>query len=117
MTRQEYIDFCNTLIGVTMDYPFESSPTALAVRHKDTKKWFALMMEHNGKDIVNLKSDPMQSDFLRSVYEGVTEAYHMNKVHWNTVYLDSDVPSEEIERMTMESYHITEKKKKRNCTS
>lgn len=112
MTRHEYIEFCKTIVGVTMDCPFESNPDSIAIRHSDTRKWLALIMKHNNKDIVNLKCEPMQSDFLRSIYEGVTEAYHMNKVHWNSVYLESDVPNDEIERMTIDSFNITLKNKK-----
>ena len=70
-------------------------------------------MDLDGKDIVNLKCDPMQADFLRGIYKGVVPAYHMNKTHWNTVYLDSDVPDEEIENMTLESFNLTEKPKKK----
>ena len=70
-------------------------------------------MEHDGKTIVNMKCEPMEADFLRQAYEGVTPAYHMNKVHWNTVYLDSDVPDEEIFRMTMNSFELTMKKSRK----
>ena len=69
-------------------------------------------MEYRGKTVVNLKCEPMESDFLRSVFKGVIPAYHMNKVHWNTVFLESDVPDEEIERMTLTSFALTDKKKR-----
>ena len=82
----------------------------------ETRKWFALVMAHDGKTIVNMKCEPMEADFLRSAYEGVTPAYHMNKVHWNTVYLDSDVPDEEIFRMTMNSFELTKKKTRQKKT-
>ena len=44
---------------------------------------------------------------------GVTEAYHMNKVHWITLYLDSDVPTEEIEDLTLRSFELTKSKDKK----
>lgn len=74
-------------------------------------------MELDGRVIVNLKCDPMQADFLRRIYKGIVPAYHMNKTHWNTVYLDSDVPDEEIENMTLESFNLTEKPKKKASTN
>jgi predicted DNA-binding protein (MmcQ/YjbR family) len=43
----------------------------------------------------------------------VTEAYHMNKVHWITLYLDSDVPTEEIEDLTLRSFELTKSKDKK----
>ncbi len=115
MTKQEYLDYCGTISAAVLDTPFDDGET-VAVRHCDTRKWFALVMEHGGKTIVNMKCEPMEADFLRAAYEGVTPAYHMNKVHWNTVYLDSDVPEEKIYRMTMNSFELTKKKSKRSKT-
>ena len=112
MTKDEYLEFCKNMGGVEVDQPFHEDFESTVARHSDTKKWFALVMEYRGKTVVNLKCDPMESDFLRSVFKGVIPAYHMNKVHWNTVFLDSDVPEEEIERMTLASFELTDKRKK-----
>lgn len=113
MTREEYIEYCKTIAGASLDNPFEDLSEAVVVRHSDTRKWFALIMEVNGRDAVNLKCEPMEADFLRNAYEGITAGYHMNKTHWNTVYLESDVPREEIENMTMKSFELTMKKVKK----
>ncbi|MDE7360962.1 MAG: MmcQ/YjbR family DNA-binding protein [Oscillospiraceae bacterium] len=98
--------------GAEINQPFNDDFVSTVARHSESKKWFALVMEYQGKTVVNLKCDPMESDFLRSVFEGVIPAYHMNKVHWNTVFLESDVPDEEIERMTLVSFELTGKRKK-----
>ena len=111
MTRDEYLEYCGTIVGAVMDKPFRNDDYSTVVRHIDTMKWFGLLMLLDGKDVVDLKCDPMEAEFLRSAYSGVIPAYHMNKVHWNTVFLDSDVPDEEIFRMTMNSYDLTAKKK------
>ncbi len=113
MTRKEYLEYCESIVSAVLDTPFEDGETVI-VRHRDTRKWFAAVMELNGKTIVNLKCDPMEADFLRSAYEGIIPAYHMNKVHWNSVYLESDVPAEEIFRMTMSSFDLTGKKNKKS---
>lgn len=116
MTREEYIEYCKTIVGASLDNPFEDSDIVI-VRHADTRKWFAAVMKLDGKDIVDLKCEPMEADFLRAAYEGVTAGYHMNKTHWNTVYLESDVPREEIENMTMKSFELTMKNVKKKNTS
>lgn len=113
MTKNEYLEFCGTIAAAVSDTPFEDDAESVVIRHRDTRKWFALVMRLNGKDIVNLKCEPMEADFLRNAYEGVIPAYHMNKVHWNTVFLESDVPDEEIRRMTENSFELTMKKKQR----
>ena len=112
MTRENYIKYLETIAGAVLDMPFDDGESIVA-RHGDTKKWFALIMKLNDKDIVNLKCEPMEADFLRNAYTGVIPAYHMNKIHWNTVYLDSDVPEDEIKRMTDSSFSLTMKKLKK----
>lgn len=113
MTKNEYLEFCRTITAAVSDTPFEDDAESVVIRHRDTRKWFALIMNLNGKDIVNLKCEPMEADFLRNAYKGVIPAYHMNKIHWNTVFLESDVPDEEIKRMTENSFELTAKKNSR----
>ena len=113
MTKNEYLDFCRSIPGTTVDRPFNEDFDSYVARHKLNRKWFALVMDLHGKTIVNLKCEPLQADFLRSIYKGVIPAYHMNKTHWNSVYLCSDVPAEEIKEMTLESYRLTEKPKRK----
>jgi predicted DNA-binding protein (MmcQ/YjbR family) len=116
MTRRELIDYCLTYTAAYEDYPFDdiTDPGAWAVmRHKANKKSFALVYERNGKLYVNLKCDPFEADFLRQAFEGVTPAYHMNKEHWNTVIVGSDVPEEEIKRQIGNSYDLIKPKVRR----
>ena len=116
MTRQELINYCLAFPAAYEDYPFDSIADAGAwavMRHCANKKSFALIYERNGKLCINLKCDPIEADFLRQMFEGVTPAYHMNKVHWNTVIPGGDVPEEELKRMIGLSYDLV-KPKRRN---
>lgn len=116
MNREEYLDFCRGLVGVTVDQPFEEDFNAYIARHTDSRKWFAAILEHNGEKFVNLKCDPIESVFLQSVYEGVKPGYHMNKTHWISVRFESDVPDELLRQLTMASFRLTEKKRKNGVT-
>ncbi len=113
MTRDELIEYALTFCGASSDCPFDDGGESVVLRHTDTGKWFGLIMRLNGADAVNLKCEPDHADFLRNVYKGVTPGYHMNKIHWNTVYLDSDVPDEEIKNMVGGSFELTRKKIRR----
>lgn len=113
MTKEQLIEYALTFSGAAADRPFEGDTETVVLRHSDTGKWFGIIMKLDGRDIVNLKCEPDNADFLRSVYKGVIPAYHMNKVHWNTVYLDSDVPDEELESMVNGSFMLTSKKKRK----
>jgi predicted DNA-binding protein (MmcQ/YjbR family) len=113
MTRQELIDFCLTFPAAYEDYPFDDSIDSSAwtvMRHRANKKSFALIYERHGKLCVNLKCEPLEADFLRQVFADVTPAYHMNKVHWNTVTLGGDVPEEELKGMVGRSYELIQPK-------
>ena len=113
MTRQELIDFCLTFPAVYEDYPFDDIIDAGAwtvMRHRTNRKGFAHIYERNGKLCVNLKCEPLEADFLRQAFADVTPAYHMNKVHWNTVTLGGDVPEDELKRMVERSYDLIKPK-------
>lgn len=112
MTKQDVIDYALTLNGAAADSPFDEDFETVVLRHLDSRKWFGLIMLYKGKYILNLKCEPEQSDFLKSAYEGITEAYHMNKRLWITVYIDSDVPDEETKRLIVHSFELTDKSKR-----
>ena len=42
----------------------------------------------------------------------MTPAYHMNKIHWNTVVIGGDVPVDELKRMIERSYDLIKPKTK-----
>lgn len=112
MTRDAFLDFCRNIPGASVDQPFDGDFETFVARHTLNRKWFALLMKHDNQDIVNLKCDPQEADLLRKLFKGVIPAYHMNKTHWNTVILNSDLPDEEIKRMTLNSFQLTDKQKK-----
>jgi len=113
VTRRELIDLCLSWPGTYEDYPFDEAPgpeSWAVIRHRGNKKIFAAIYDRGGL-CVNLKCDPMTADFLRSQYAGVTPGWHMNKVHWNTVRLPSDVELPVLEDMIDQSYRLTLQKK------
>jgi len=98
--------------GATFDYPFDEKVRVYRI----AEKMFALTTEEHPLR-VNLKCDPIYALELRSIYEGVSAGYHMNKKHWNTVMVEeSDVDDESIMELIDHSYELVYKsltKKKR----
>lgn len=113
MNRDAYLEWCSELNGAIIDQPFEADFSSYIVRHADTRKWFAAVLEHNGRQFVNLKCEPVEGEFLRSVYSGIAPGYHMNKMHWISVFFESDVPDELLRQLTLASSRLTETKKRR----
>ena len=120
MTKRELIELCLSFGAVYEDYPFDLDQDALdawtLIRHVGNKKTFAFIYHRDGL-CMNLKCDPLRAEFLRQVYEAVKPAYHMNKTHWNTVYVDRDVPMDALEGMIRESFELTRPKVRRKKRS
>ena len=108
MTKRELIGYCLTFPSTFEDYPF--GETAAVMRHSGNKKMFALIDIRSGRLYINLKCDPFKADFLRSIFEDVAPGWHMNKTHWNTVYVDGDVPEQELYDMIAHSYDLIKPK-------
>ena len=108
MTKRDIIEYCLTYPAAYEDYPFDE--TAAVMRHGGNKKMFALIDVRHGKLYINLKCDPTEAVFLRGIYESVTPGWHMNKEHWNTVYIDGDVPEQALYDMIEHSYDLIKPK-------
>ncbi|MDR2253304.1 MAG: MmcQ/YjbR family DNA-binding protein [Bifidobacteriaceae bacterium] len=109
LTRQQLVDHCLAFPAAYEDYPFDrpDAPGAWTVmRHESNRRSFALIYDRGAGLRVNLKCDPAEAIALRQVFEGVTPAYHMNKTHWNTVAVDSDVPTDELLWQIAHSYDL-----------
>jgi predicted DNA-binding protein (MmcQ/YjbR family) len=115
MTRQDIIDFCLTFPAAYEDYPFEALAEGnrwTAMRHRANKKTFAFINIHNHRLCVNLKCDPMEADFLRQAYTDIIAGFHMNKTHWNSIFVGGDVPDEDLRRMIENSYDLVKPKQR-----
>lgn len=42
---------------------------------------------------INMKCDPEQAIEWRAQNEAVQPGWHQSKKHWNTVFMDNDIPS------------------------
>ena len=101
--------YCLRKKGAAEDLPFGDNVLVIKVLNK----MFALVKAENGSDRINLKCDPSLALELRRKYKSIEPGYHMNKQHWNTVYLNGYVPEEEILGMIDHSYDLVVKGLKR----
>ena len=86
MTFGTFYGFCLNLCGQDASMPFDSH----TVVFKKKGKVFAIA-NSNDFQFVNLKCDPGKSINLREHHHGIKPGYHMNKKHWNSVYINEDV--------------------------
>ncbi len=62
--------------------------------------------DKEGKAIITLKLPPAYGELLRQQYKNIVPGYYMNKEHWNSLYLDGDVPDEVLKNMVDQSYRL-----------
>lgn len=121
MIRKEISEYAVSLNGAVLDKPFSEDFDTVVLRHSDTKKWFGILLKapkrkvgldgEGETDVLNLKCDPTLAHGLFQTYKGIVPGYHMNKHHWISVILNSDVPFVEMQRLIGLSYELTAKKR------
>ena len=102
MHIESFRAYCLQKKGVTESFPFNE--TALVFKVLD--KMFALTSVDNPEFQINLKCNPERSLFLREEYHQITPAFHMNKKHWNTIWVTPDFPRDLLVELIDHSYDL-----------
>ncbi len=102
MNVEEFRNYCLSKKGVSEEFPFDK----VTLVFKVMGKMFALVPLERIPSQVNLKCDPERAIELRDQYDGIVmPAYHMSKIHWNTLYFEQ-LPSEMLQELTEHSYDL-----------
>lgn len=119
--RSEIIAYAEKQYGTTPEYLWQSIPGYAVLRHRDSRKWYGLIMDIpaeklgiQGKgtvDILEIKCDPILSGSLLNG-KGILSAYHMKQDGWISVLLDGSVEKTLIFSLLDMSYELTSKRKK-----
>ena len=106
MNIESYREYCLQKPGTTEHFPFNEDTLVFKVMGK----MFALSSLtswENGEPRINLKCDPEEAVLLREQYpESVLPGYHMNKQHWNTVVLNGELTTKELQEFIDHSYAL-----------
>jgi predicted DNA-binding protein (MmcQ/YjbR family) len=115
--REQLLWYAKKTYGTDPDFPWQATPENWVLRHADSRKWYALMMNIPAEklgmtgggrvDVLNLKADPRMIGSLRQE-QGIYPAYHMRNKDWITIVLDGSVPRGEIESLIDMSYELTD---------
>lgn len=101
MNIEDFRLYCLAKPNVTEELPFDENTLVFKV----AGKMFALTDIHRF-DGVNLKCDPDRAIELRERFQGVQPGYHMSKVHWNTVKINTDVSDKLLFELIDHSYDL-----------
>ncbi len=102
MNVEEFVEYCMAKPGVEESFPFGPENLVLKVYGKI----FTIADLEEMPLRANLKCDPEWAVELREEYEEIQPGYHMNKKHWNTVYLEGSLDTKLIKKLIDRSYDL-----------
>jgi len=94
-------EYCIEKQGVTEGLPFGEDTLVFKVGGK-----IFLLIGLSEANRFNVKCDPELAVELRERHPEVRPGYHMNKTHWNTVYMDGNLTQKQLREMIDHSYHL-----------
>ena len=109
------MEYCLNKYGDSFEYLWDNSPDAAAIRRRDNRKWYGVLMKISSEKLgllpsrnINVINLHVDADELSSLIEkdSIFPAYHMNKKHWVTVILDGSMKTEELFRLIDRSYEL-----------
>lgn len=122
MDRENLKQFIAQTYETDAEFPWVKDPDSMVFRHKNNRKWFALIMnvtkdklgvsDDGVLDILNVKCEPAMIGSLLA-QTGFYPAYHMNKGNWISVALDGSVEDEKIKMLLDMSFGLTAPKLKK----
>ena len=105
MSIEDIRNYCLGLPYVAETLPFDDD----TIVYKVGGKWFAVIdLMHSDRVVV--KCDPDLAIELRDMHDEVTEAWHFNKRHWNSIRLTGDLQPSFIFEQIYNSYILVIRK-------
>ena len=95
-------DFLLSKKGVTKDFQADWN----WIRYKvDDKMFVAVCLNSdNETKYITLKLSPIDGEFFRNTYEDIIPGYYMNKIHWNSIKADGNVPDDVVKELLDKAY-------------
>ena len=101
MNIEELREYCLSKKGVTENFPFGEETLVFKVAGK-----IFLLSSLDEANRFNAKCDPERAIELRAEHEEVIPGWHMNKKHWNTVYMDGRLSNKLLREIVDHSYQL-----------
>ena len=102
MNYEELHEYCLSLKGTSEHFPFDDVTLVIKVQGK----MFALIPLDNPETQITLKCNPERAIALREEFSAITSAWHFNKTHWNTIYMDPMISHDLLCELIRHSYDL-----------
>ncbi|AEK23801.1 MmcQ/YjbR family DNA-binding protein [Capnocytophaga canimorsus] len=101
MDIEELREFCLSLNASEESFPFDDEILVFSVKGK-----MFCLVNIAKYEFINLKCDPEEAIGLREQYAEVTAGWHMNKKHWNSVYINGKISNNLLKKWIVNSYNL-----------
>lgn len=101
MNTEELRDYCLQKPNTEEGLPFGEETLVFKVGGK-----IFLLTSLDTGNRFNVKCDPERAVEWREQYSEVQPGFHMNKTHWNTVYMDGSLTRKQLYEMIDHSYEL-----------
>ncbi|MFK8265739.1 MmcQ/YjbR family DNA-binding protein [Capnocytophaga cynodegmi] len=101
MNIEELREFCLSLRASEGSFPFDDEILVFSVKGK-----MFCLVNIVKYEFINLKCDPEEAIELREQYPEVTAGWHMNKKHWNSVYINGKIFNNLLKKWIVNSYNL-----------
>lgn len=102
MDIEQIRDHCLCLPYAVEGFPFDEHTLVFKVG----SKMFGYILLNHSEPYICLKCDPDRAIELRERYDAVVPAWHMNKVHWNGIYVGRNLSPKLILELIRHSYEL-----------
>lgn len=102
MTLEALREFCLSKPQVTEDLPFDDDVLVFRIGGK-----IFLLTSFSEPEKINVKCDPDLAIQLREEFpHDIIPGYHMNKKHWNTIYIQRKLSNKKIQDLISHSFEL-----------
>ena len=105
MNLESYYEYCLSKKGVTEHFSFDEDTLVFKVGGK-MFSLSSLSQWEKGQPSVNLKCDPERAQELRAEYDAIKPGFHMSKIHWNTIAINTTVSDVLVKELIDHSYDL-----------
>lgn len=96
-------DYLLSKTGVESDFKDEWGWTRFMIRGK---MFAAFCADNTDNALITVKCEPDFNFILRNTYSDIIEGYYMNKVHWNSIKVNGNVPDDVVKDMCDRGYNL-----------
>lgn len=106
MNLEEVRTYCLSLPYVEEYMPFGDGVLCFKVGGIENGKIFAFLSLDPGRCAIGLRATPERCIELREEHSQIIPGYHLNKKHWNTVYIEDGLSYKLIQSLITDSHAL-----------